>query len=860
MKKSLKTLVALIFSVAVIASTMMFAFAAPAKVATVKVSASTYNTVTLTWSKTSGADGYEIWYYKNNKTWTKVNSTTSTSYTVKGLTTGTTYKFRVRAYDERLLLSTLYGSASATISAKPLPANVTGLKATGKTNKTLDLTWTKVSGASGYVIQYYKGSAWTNLKTVTTNSYTVSALKIGTNYKFRVRAYRTVSGTKVYSAGYSATVTGTPKLAAPTTVKVTAMNETQVKISWSGVTGATGYKIYNYGTKKWKDAGANKYVIYSKVPNGTDYTVVVRAYAKVGSTVYDGNNSAQYTFTSTPAKVTNLSAESTSTTKFTAKWSESKGATNYEVSLYNYQTGESKVLGSVAKLNATASGLSAGGKFRIGVRPYVVNGTVNGYGAYAYYDLIADTEIKTGANTTATDAHITWAPVADATKYVLQRYNPMTYQWENLTETTDTEYIDHIGAGKGCLYCVNAYNGSALISSTKGEVATKGVTLKKSNFSVKVTWTKPEFTDNGAKAEIDRYSVYKIPLKGYSTYVTPIHDFDITDGSITSYTFNLAPGSNHSYLIYAYPKSSTAMPRSAKVVEFTVSSPDLTSISSSDASRTAQLQMLVESLNRTKLEQDRVQVKTQSSVNMKVEKIFINGDLNANTDNMDEGDRLIYNLLKGLLGEDNSISGAQLQEFIDGANAIMGIFGGSSWEDIPPLDTNESFNETLVFENAIATDSNGKKVSLRNYLEPSGTVNKMAYLYNEHNVSAWKNGFTSVGAKIHDDGRTQFKLVLKQEQFGVNSKPKKDQAYYHPGFASTFDAFNFTGGDGVNNQLTKLGDTTIEAMVNTDGTLNAYKITYPFSITFVASATEGSNVSIGISMTGTTVTRYDFVR
>ena len=65
----------------------------PKKVASLK--ATPYSTkIKLTWSKTTGAKGYQVYQYKNGS-WTKLANTSSTSYTVTNLESATTYKFRV---------------------------------------------------------------------------------------------------------------------------------------------------------------------------------------------------------------------------------------------------------------------------------------------------------------------------------------------------------------------------------------------------------------------------------------------------------------------------------------------------------------------------------------------------------------------------------------------------------------------------------------------------------------------------------------------------------------------------------------------------------------------------------------------
>ncbi len=53
--------------------------------------------VKLTWKKTTGATGYEI-YRTSGNSWKKIASVNSTSYTDRKLEKGTLYKYKIRAY------------------------------------------------------------------------------------------------------------------------------------------------------------------------------------------------------------------------------------------------------------------------------------------------------------------------------------------------------------------------------------------------------------------------------------------------------------------------------------------------------------------------------------------------------------------------------------------------------------------------------------------------------------------------------------------------------------------------------------------------------------------------------------------
>lgn len=192
----------------------------PSQVKGLKASTSE-STVTLKWNKVSNVKGYNI-YLLNTKdnTLTKVGKTTGTSFKITKLTNNITYTYCVAAY--RTVKSKTYeGKKSSYVKATPKvkkPGTVSlSVKSCG--NKQISLKWAKISGASGYeVFQYNTATkAYESIGTVKGTSVTVKSLTNGQNYKFKVRAYRKVSGV-IRNGNLSAAVTAKP-FAVSSTVK-----------------------------------------------------------------------------------------------------------------------------------------------------------------------------------------------------------------------------------------------------------------------------------------------------------------------------------------------------------------------------------------------------------------------------------------------------------------------------------------------------------------------------------------------------------------------------------------------------------------------------------------------------------------
>ena len=184
------------------------------KVNNVKAASASYNSIKLSWDKLNNATGYKIYRaekkdgsYECIKTISDKNTTT---YTDKKLTCGKKYYYKVAPYK-----SSTVGKKSGAVSAKPSLAKPKSLAATAKGSKTVNVSWKKVSGASGYEIYRADSKKGTYKKVATikkgsTVSYKNKKLKKGTTYYYKVRAYRTVGKKKVYSS-YSSVVSAKAK-------------------------------------------------------------------------------------------------------------------------------------------------------------------------------------------------------------------------------------------------------------------------------------------------------------------------------------------------------------------------------------------------------------------------------------------------------------------------------------------------------------------------------------------------------------------------------------------------------------------------------------------------------------------------
>ncbi|MEH7609938.1 InlB B-repeat-containing protein [Gottfriedia acidiceleris] len=93
-------------------------------------------------------------------------------------------------------------TANTTICAKwvAIPAKPSNAKLTKSGKDAVKLTWSKVSGATGYEIvkSTSKTGTFSHLSSVTTTDYTNKGLSKGKTYYYKIRSYKMVGSQKIY--------------------------------------------------------------------------------------------------------------------------------------------------------------------------------------------------------------------------------------------------------------------------------------------------------------------------------------------------------------------------------------------------------------------------------------------------------------------------------------------------------------------------------------------------------------------------------------------------------------------------------------------------------------------------------------
>ena len=299
----------------------------------------TKSAAVLGWDKVSGADGYAVELYTGGK-WNEVFRTSDssvTSCTVGSLKADSTYTLRIRAFKDTDD-GTAYSDYTR-LAVKTKLAGVTGLKAQGVTATAVKLDWARNAGATGYIIEQYKGGKWTQIavtKNNTTLTFTVKGLAECTPYSFRVKAYKNDGGKTNYSdyvTVKASTLLGTVKNA-----KVTSTTGTWITLGWDRNTGATGYVLEQYKGGRWTEIAVTKNNTTLKftvkgLRNDTTYSFRIKAYKTVGDTTTYGSYIRVVGITDIP-NVAKFTGSAVSASAVKLDWSKNDKATGYVIEQY----------------------------------------------------------------------------------------------------------------------------------------------------------------------------------------------------------------------------------------------------------------------------------------------------------------------------------------------------------------------------------------------------------------------------------------------------------------------------------------------------------------------------------------------
>jgi phosphodiesterase/alkaline phosphatase D-like protein len=315
----------------------------PAPVATTGSSVSKTG-FTAAWNSSTGATGYRLDVASDSLFVTGLVETDSSagnalSASVTGLSAGTVFYYRVRAFN---LSGTSANSNRVVVTTLPNPPPApVARSATGITGSGFTAHWDSSATATGYRLDVATdslfGSGAVKNDTAVGNvlAVPITGLSPGFTYYYRVRATNS-GGTGGSSNRISVTTVPNPP-GIPPTKFATQVTTTGFRANWGAVSGATGYRL-DVSTSNTFSSFVGTFDNFAvqdtgqavgSLSAGTVYFYRVRAENAGGA----GGNSAIITASTVTLPPVATPATGVSTRGFTATWNPAAGATGYRVDI-----------------------------------------------------------------------------------------------------------------------------------------------------------------------------------------------------------------------------------------------------------------------------------------------------------------------------------------------------------------------------------------------------------------------------------------------------------------------------------------------------------------------------------------------
>lgn len=267
-----------------------------------------------------------------------------------------------------------------------------------------------------------------------------------------------------------------PSSSATSSVKSVANTTSGVKIAWSGVSGATGYRVYRKtGSGSWSAIGTTTGTSYTdkKVSSGKTYSYTIQPYTNSYAGKYGSQSlSIKYLSYGNVKSLTNVEKG------IQVKWAKVSGASGYEIWRKQGSGSYSKIAtikkGSTVSYTDTKVKSKAGKTYTYKVVPYS-GSTKASYNTKALIRLTTPT-LSSAKNTAKSTVTLKWKKASGAKGYYVYRKTG-NGDWKKIATVKGASKVTYkdkkAKKGKTYTYSIKSYNGKSTSSYAKKSIKVK---------------------------------------------------------------------------------------------------------------------------------------------------------------------------------------------------------------------------------------------------------------------------------------------------------------------------------------------------------------------------------------------------
>jgi len=449
----------------------------------------THNSANVSWTGSSGTTNYTIRYKPTSSaTWLSITST-STSSSISGLNALTQYEFQVQSNCSSSSNSVF--SASSNFTTLATPCNVpTNLSSSSITHNSASLSWTSVTGVSGYTLRYKPTSSTTWLTlTSSTNTSNITNLSSSTSYEFQVQSNCSSSSNSVFSTSSNFT-TLAPPCNAPTNLNSSSITHNSATVSWNAVNGVTNFTVRYKPTSNttWQNVtSTTTSVNLINLLSNTSYEFQVQSNCGTNSnSVFTASNN--FTTLIQPCNPpSNLASSSVTHNSANVSWTSISGVTNYTVRYKTTSNTTWLTLSSTIN-SANLTGLSASTPYEFQVQSNCSSSSNSVFSTSSNFTTLAPpcnapTNLVTSV-ITSNSATISWTGNSGASGYNIKYRLSGSTTWVNLTSTSTQVNLTGLSANSLYEYQIQSncnVNQSNFVSSSFTTLSVTPVTLQIGN-------------------------------------------------------------------------------------------------------------------------------------------------------------------------------------------------------------------------------------------------------------------------------------------------------------------------------------------------------------------------------------------